>query len=287
MFRQVLSRFIDRCRSLANYQFPRLGKPGFRLVFKILPRKMDVQLLPKIWAELDFDEPVQQAAYWHGARVEKPTVPVLESRMKASPDSVFFDVGSNFGFYSFYFASRLPGHAIHSFEPNPGTFRLLKRIVDRNYLTTITPWEMGLGDETAKASLRLNEADSGQSTFGHHPDLEAESLPVHIDTFENWRKQAGLAFPAQPSWTVKMDVEGYELKALRGMKEALAARAFRGLAIELSDFNQKFCGSSVDEIVAFLREHGYVRLSTLRVEGRALPLQETNNGFFVPEGFVS
>lgn len=65
------------------------------------------------------------------------------------------------------------------------------------------------------------------------------------------------------------------------MKESLAARAFAGLAVEMNAYTLRFCGTEPNEIVAFMKEHGYVipasQLDALRANEVAVA-----NAFFTP-----
>ncbi|HEX7663256.1 MAG TPA: FkbM family methyltransferase [Polyangiaceae bacterium] len=62
---------------------------------------------------------------------------------------------------------------------------------------------------------------------------------------------------------MKLDIEGFELEALRGA-ESFLARPEVILFCELNEKMLRKAGASVDEVVAFLRERGF---SFLTVEG--------------------
>lgn len=74
----------------------------------------------------------------------------------------------------------------------------------------------------------------------------------------------------------KIDVEGFELRVLRGMRAALEAQAFRGLAIELNEFTLRFCGASTEEVTALLEAASDRETTPGRRANRSL------NRFFVP-----
>lgn len=275
------ARLMNALRRTCGYQMPRLGLTAYKAFFKLMPASVETELLPDIHARLDFRDSAQMATYWQGSRFEHPTPAILAAWGQTGADC-FFDIGSNYGFFSYWMYSQFPGLNIYSFEPNPKTFAILQGIVQQNRLQRIRPNHLGLADAPGVLRLHPGKEDSGHSTFGEHPELAGPGgVDVAVDTFDSWLKKNGLALPASPKWVVKMDVEGFELKVLHGMRSALQARAFIGLAIEINDFTLKFCGTSREEVFAFLRECGYQPLDKT-AEAARWPLSKTANAFFVP-----
>jgi FkbM family methyltransferase len=270
-------RLIDFLRRKLGYQFPPLGSAIHRSVFAILPQRIDVSLFPGIFAELDMNDATQRGTYWQGERFEHPT-PAILHRWMENRDAIFFDIGSNYGWFSFFLATRNPALPIHAFEPNPRTYALLESIVERNRLKNIHTWNCGLGDQSGSARLNLGVEDSGHSTFGAHPDLHHQTdAEIPIETFDDWRKKAAIPLPTEPQWVAKIDVEGFELRVIRGMHEALAARAFRGLAVEVLPSTLAFCGTSEQELLQLIASYGYIERDTSPF-GRV-----TANRFFEPK----
>jgi FkbM family methyltransferase len=152
--------------------------------------------------------------------------------------------------------------------------------VDRNGLQNIHPNNCALGDEVMTSRLRIGIEDSGHSSLGPHPELSADdAIEIPVLPFDMWRRQAGLELPTSPSWVAKIDVEGYECHVIGGMREALAARAFRGLAVEVNSFALEFCGASAAKLISLLESMGYVE-RPVELPGE----RSTMNKFFVPRG---
>ena len=107
--------------------------------------------------------------------------------------------------------------------------------------------------------MHVIEGELGHSTFSPHPARGPVELDVEVRvlTFDAWRLERGLALPTRPSWVLKMDIEGFEPRAIEGMDEALSARAFRGLVVELNDYTLGLCGSSTAEVRDALAQRGY------------------------------
>jgi FkbM family methyltransferase len=241
----------------------------------------DVELFPGIRVTLDFADLTQFHTYWQGSRYEVPTPEVLADLGRGSVTH-FFDIGANYGFYSYWMLYRCPGIEVHLFEPNPISLSVAEEAKRRNSLQRLHLHEVGLSDERARLPLHLGREDSGHATFGPHPVLGAgPSTEAVLLSFDEWLDEQRIAPPAQPEWLAKVDVEGLELSVLRGMRRALEARAFRALAIELNEYTLSFCGTSAAEVTDYLAGAGYEPLAA-RPEGRQWPLHQTWNAFFVP-----
>ena len=56
---------------------------------------------------------------------------------------------------------------------------------------------------------------------------------------------------------VKLDIEGAEALALRGMDDGLKQKRYRALMIELHDATLKVLGSSAADVVRVVQNYGY------------------------------
>jgi hypothetical protein len=131
-----------------------------------------------------------------------------------------------------------------------------------------------MGDVSGKLSLHPGTDDSGHSTFGNHPGLKDSPVKnVEVMTFSKWLGTAGLTIPSRPSWIAKIDVEGFEMKVLAGMEDALKQRAFQGVVIEINAFTLGFCGAVPVDIFRFMKSCGYKRCDISDRSG---------NAFFIP-----
>ena len=273
----------DFLRRVCGHQFPPLGLTAYRAFFKLMPDAVETELVPGIRARLDLRDLTQRTTYWQGARFEYPTAEILAAWGRAGAE-VFFDVGSNYGFFSYWMLSQTAGLRVEAFEPNPATHGLVRGIIERNGLRRMRAWNVGLSDAPGRLMLHAGVVDSGHSTFGEHPELAGGAKgEVEVLPFDAWRRAAGLELPGKPAWVAKIDVEGFETRVLRGMRGALAARAFAGLMVEINEYTLKLCGTSPAEVFGLLEEAGYVSLRETEA-GRRWPLARTANAFFVPRG---
>jgi FkbM family methyltransferase len=269
-------------RRYCGFQMPPLGPWGLRAFSAIAPNQINCELFPKVFANLDLRDETQRSAYWLGTRFEFPTGAILQ-RWTEPRDSVFFDIGSNFGLFSFFLLSKHSHIKVYSFEPNPRAFATLSKISAENSLfLRHKPVNIAIGRETSEEVLYLGKKDSGHSTLGKHPYLrDNSSIEVVVRNLPDWLAEEAIPWPEKPAWVAKIDVEGYELQVLQGLRPLLERKCFRGVCIEINPFTLNFCNSTSGEIRSLLQEVGYAPETKIpEVQDRRF--QTCGNEFYCP-----
>ena len=192
------------------------------------------------------------ANYINGGRYEEDYLAVLTSFRR--PDSVFLDVGANLGVYSLRLAPLMRTGRILAFEPHPLVRELFARSVHLNGLRDrIEIFACGASDHDGTERLVAPQGHVGGASI--HADPEARG-GVEIEV----RRLDGLLGPAFRCDLVKLDVEGHELAALRGMVGILRRCEDAVVLFEKLTAN----GQGDDELWAFFEESG---MSVYRVDG--------------------
>jgi FkbM family methyltransferase len=156
-------------------------------------------------------------------------------RRVVRPGMTVFDVGANVGYFSM--VSRELGAQVHAFEPNPNTLRLLNHSASIQSGVTVVP--AACSDHEGRMTLWLSEArNTGESSLERKTGTPVEVEVISLDTYS---QRTG----ARPD-LLKIDVEGHELRALRGARE-LIARARPTIVVETKQ----------EDVVEFMRELGY------------------------------
>jgi FkbM family methyltransferase len=222
--------------------------------------KFRSELFPAIFVDMDMGDPIQRLTYWQGNRYEAPLMRRLRDWNADGRGTAFFDIGANYGFVSYYISSLYPKMLVYAFEPNPGNVERLKRTKIGNDLRNFTVVGQGLSNSSGSAEFFVSAIDSGYSTFGgtvadKGPGTTA--IRVLLTTFDAWRKAAGLQLPDSPTWIGKMDIEGYEVRALLGMEETLRRHAFKGLCVEVNPRTLGACGNKPKDIFDLMKDYGY------------------------------
>ena len=140
---------------------------------------------------------------------------------------VFLDVGANYGLLSFGLAGR-HGNKVqfHLFEPNPKLLASIQRSVARYPDMQCTVNRAAVSDRVGVVSFLIDHQQSGVS---HMTDKDGEQVPsVTIDSYLEKAKVDRVAL-------MKMDIEGYELSAMRGASRSLESRHIQAVYFEYSE----------------------------------------------------
>lgn len=208
------------------------------------------------WWNLRPSDYVHRDVFWFG---EKDRWALYHILRLLPPNPVILDVGANFGYYSVRLAKEYGlASRVFAFEPNPATHELLKKNIALNGLTTVEAVMAGLADHEGTAGMASRLGNSGASTVVEGSGIQLTTL----DRF--WERQTleRLDF-------IKIDVEGFEEKLLRGAAETLR-RFLPLILIELSPPTLARTGSSVQRVLDLLDSYGYDVLEINRKELRPL-----------------
>jgi FkbM family methyltransferase len=132
------------------------------------------------------------------------------------PGTTFADVGGNLGFYSLL--AREAGLHAMCFEPEPRYAEYLQR--NREVFGKIFP--VALSDESGSLPLYYFPGNPGATSLVPRKWSSRSTATVPVRTFSDLALDGELGDPARIA-LVKIDVEGAEAAAVRGMSEFLSA----------------------------------------------------------------
>ena len=170
------------------------------------------------------------------------------------------DVGANHGMWSLAFSKAVGSTGqVFAFEPVPFTFGTLEALVDRLGLENVETTMAGCSDEAGVFSMVIPEQGAGASDDlqAHLAEREGDSPEpaVHSVDCEVIRLDDALG-DLESVEMVKMDIEGAELKALRGARGIIE----RHLPVVVCEVNEAFLegfGQSRGELHDFMDGFGY------------------------------
>jgi FkbM family methyltransferase len=193
-------------------------------------------------------------------------------------DAIVFDVGAHAGQFTKLFARLVPDGFVFAIEPQSYARRILSASVRCNRLRNVAILPMALGEDPGVARLSLPIKASGSYGFGlanlagavRGRDFEIEA--VAVATLD----QCVAALSLDRLDLVKADIEGGELRMLKGAQHAL--QSLRPvLYLELDEGHLGQDGSSLADAWSFLGQHGY-RAYEPAPAGAPAPMVEPRGG---------
>jgi FkbM family methyltransferase len=127
------------------------------------------------------------------------------------------DIGANLGYYTLI-ASAHVEHVI-SFEPERENAELLLRTLKRNARSNVTLVQKGLGEKEETLTLAIHPDNKGKHTLLPINEKGVTSTDIPMTTLDAVLETLGV--PRVD--LIKIDIEGWEAKALRGAVKTLRA----------------------------------------------------------------
>lgn len=136
--------------------------------------------------------------------------------LQTSNKGVFLDIGANIGFYTILALKHTPLTQAISFEPNPNVYKLLQKNIELNNIkakpvnaaVSNTSNDLTLAQESFHTGASKIKSENSDDTVA----VNSIILDEYIETTDI--KAENIAF-------IKIDIEGHELNALKGMDKTL------------------------------------------------------------------
>ncbi|MBF0429358.1 MAG: FkbM family methyltransferase [Magnetococcales bacterium] len=195
------------------------------------------------------------------AMPEMDTVEWLNQTIE--PDSVLYDVGANVGYFSIYAVAMRPGVRAVAFEPAPLNVARLNTNIHLNKMGgSVMAFPIALSDESGVVRFGNSYFVSGGWSHSGIDGRKNSSADTFFSgcisyTLDDFIRSARFL---PPPTHLKVDVDGPELKVLRGAMATLANLGLRHLLIEMRDDRE------VQEAETMLNALGFYRVG-LRTEG--------------------
>lgn len=165
------------------------------------------------------------------------------------PGMTVLDGGAHAGYFTCQ-AARLvgPRGLVLAFEPAPRNFELLTANVWRNGFTNVVCFQWALGGEPGFARLRLSDTNTGDNRLAETDEDGVLTRVARLDDVLAIRS---------PVDVVKLDVQGSEEAAVRGMMALLAGSPDVLVLVELSPADARAAGSEPRELLGYYRSLGF------------------------------
>jgi FkbM family methyltransferase len=181
-------------------------------------------------------------------------------RQRVAPGMRVVDIGANVGLYSLLLAGLAgPAGQVYAFEPEPSLFRTLAHNCRRSGLGNLTLFNQALGDRAGQVGFYRSIFNSGDNRLGDF-GWQGQGVQVEMVRLDD-------ALPERCIDFIKMDVQGYEMRVLRGMEEVLRSSPRLEIYFEFWPAGLRAAGTEPGELLDHLRERG---LRVYEVEGASL-----------------
>lgn len=168
------------------------------------------------------------------------------------PDSVFVDVGANFGYFTCLAASRIGSSGkgkVFAVEPNPASLALLDRNVVINWsMCPVSIFRGAVGEFPGSVFLSVpdNRAANASLTASEQNGISAKQVKVDL------RRLDDVIPPDIVVDFLKIDVEGHEYAVLRGAVGVIRRSPGIHIVMEWSVAQMREAGFHVSEMASLL-----------------------------------
>lgn len=185
--------------------------------------------------------------WYFTARYDWDEMALLERLLR--PGDAFLDLGANIGTYTLLAASLVDDRSrLVAVEPLPRAATRLRENLTRNGLDEVVVHEVAVDDHAGTIGFLDFDVSS---VADHDTDRRGRAaFPVAAARIDELVDLEGIG-------AAKLDVEGLELRALRGAEGLLARRDPPVWIVELMDWQLAKHGAGADELVAFMADHGF------------------------------
>lgn len=199
---------------------------------------------------LNARDPIVSGSLAFGAYEQYESSLFLE---KVHPGDVVFDVGANVGYFTALGSKACgPTGRVFAFEPDPENYSFLTKTIELNHATNVTAIRCGVSNVEGEGSLFLCHANRGDHRI-YDTKERRDRVSIPLTTIDNVIEREKLPHVD----VVKMDIQGAELLACKGMQNLLDARRPLRIFIEYWPYGLLKTGGSGDDLLRVLYNAGF------------------------------
>lgn len=195
-------------------------------------------------------------AYGGGEYYEENFIYWLDKIVKGQTDSVFYDVGANYGYYTVRLAKHC--NKIYSFEPVKTVYKVLEKNILANRLSNVEALNFGVADSSRQETINIYSSSGNNSIFnrnipeGHALRFVRKETIELVCLLELIKSQK-----LHPPTIMKIDVEGAEKLVIEGSLEIIKEH-LPTIFIEYSRETSRDAGYQREDILKIFQDiHHY------------------------------
>ncbi|MDQ3200263.1 MAG: FkbM family methyltransferase, partial [Verrucomicrobiota bacterium] len=201
------------------------------------------------------------ALYKFGFPVYRPLYRVFKSyadraerqllRRLLANGSIVIDAGANIGVYSQFLSACVgPAGVVHSFEPDPLNCERLRTALSG--FSNIRINKLAVSDQTGDSLLYVSDDLNVDHRAYPSPDEDRRTVSIETTRLDDYVADKGRVD------LLKLDIQGYELHALRGAQRVLADNPAIKILFEFWPYGLAQAGTRSEELVSYLQEQGFI-----------------------------
>ena len=215
-------------------------------------RRVVVKNADSLFFDLDLQDEIQRHIFFD--LYDRTNAHLLCSLIQ--PGDIVFDIGGNVGFYTINMAKKVGSLGqVHTFEPILSNVQSIQRNVwlnDFDDFVYVNPYAVSDHEHSIELYISSVKDNTGWASVVPS-DRRRESLTVRAVNLDSYILNRKL----DPIRLRKMDSEGAELMALRGMKTILGRDDAPIIYIEINPFLLNKQSVNPIEIKEYLAQYGY------------------------------
>lgn len=173
--------------------------------------------------------------------------------------NIIFDCGANVGFVSYQFYKKFSESKIYAFEPNPSVYeKLVLNLLKEK--EAVQPFNLGIDSETGNLEFFKNN-NTGTSSFLEPNDFHMSHMARNYQKVEVPVISISEFCKSQNINTIsilKLDIEGFELKALQGCEMMLKEEKIDFVFAEVNLIPTYGGQPMLEDIISYLRKLNYI-----------------------------
>lgn len=191
---------------------------------------------------------------------------------------VVIDLGANVGYYTLL-ASEKVGEAgrVFAFEPDPLCYGLLEKNVAINRCVNVVTVNKAVSDRSGNGSLFLGAKNKGGHSLCASEEV-GRSIRIVMTSLDDYFRDQDLCIHL-----IKMDIQGAELAALRGMRRILETSEDLAIVVEFWPAGISRFGDAPADFIRMLLAYGF-RFHGIKKNGSGLERMDTSSLLDLREG---
>lgn len=173
---------------------------------------------------------------------DKYEIALIKKNIK--PGDVIMDIGANIGYYT-RILSNLVGSKgkVHAFEPDPVNYKRLVQLCGKLHNVILN--NKAIGPKTERIKIYTSKTlNVDHRTY--KPEVYEAEIEIDAVNADDYFKNLGQVH------FIKMDIQGFEMSAVRGMERILKENESIKILSEFWPYGLKLTGSSATEYFEYL-----------------------------------